>query len=153
VICNARDGQPLPVYGDGLQVRDWLHVDDHCEALLRVLAAGRPGETYNVGGGGERTNIETVRAICAAVDELRPGAAPRAGLIRHVADRPGHDRRYAIDAAKIRRELGWAPRISFEEGLRATVAWYLENEQWVARVRSGAYREWIAANYARREDA
>jgi len=151
VICNARDGRPLPVYGDGMQVRDWLHVDDHCEALLRVLAAGRPGETYNVGGENERTNIETVRAICDALDGLVPGAAPRASLIRYVADRPGHDRRYAIDAAKIRRELGWRPRTRFEDGLRATVAWYLDNDAWVERVRTGAYREWIAANYGNRE--
>jgi len=153
VICNARDGRPLPVYGDGLQVRDWLHVDDHCEALLRVLDAGRPGETYNVGGGNERTNIETVRAICQALDELIPGTAPRTRLIRHVADRPGHDRRYAIDAAKIRRELGWEPRTRFEDGLRATVAWYLDNGAWVERVRSGAYREWIADNYGQRGGA
>jgi dTDP-glucose 4,6-dehydratase len=152
VICNAREGQPLPVYGDGLQVRDWLFVDDHCEALLRVLAAGAPGETYNVGGGDERTNIETVRAICAALDELLPEGSPRARLIRHVADRPGHDRRYAIDAAKIRRELGWEPRTRFEDGLRATVLWYLGNDAWVSRVRSGAYRDWIAANYDRREN-
>ncbi|HEY5998806.1 MAG TPA: dTDP-glucose 4,6-dehydratase [bacterium] len=150
MICNAREGKALPVYGDGLQVRDWLHVDDHCEALLRVLAAGRPGETYNVGGGNERTNIETVRIICAALDELLPAEAPRARLVRHVADRPGHDRRYAIDAAKIRRELGWEPRTRFEAGLRATVAWYLANDAWVERVRSGAYREWIAANYQNR---
>jgi dTDP-glucose 4,6-dehydratase len=150
VICNARDGRPLPVYGDGLQVRDWLYVDDHCEALLRVLASGRPGETYNVGGGSERSNIETVRAICGALDELVPGASPRALLIRHVADRPGHDRRYAIDAAKIRRELGWEPRTRFEEGLRATVAWYLDNDAWVERVRSGAYRQWLEVNYGHR---
>ncbi len=151
VICNARDGKPLPVYGDGLQVRDWLYVDDHCEALLRVLAGGRPGETYNVGGENERTNLETVRAICAALDALAPGPAPRAALIRHVADRPGHDRRYAIDAAKIRRELGWRPRTRFEDGLRATVSWYLANGPWIERVRSGAYRDWLAANYDNRE--
>jgi dTDP-glucose 4,6-dehydratase len=153
VICNAREGRPLPVYGDGMQVRDWLHVDDHCEALARVLAAGRPGETYNIGGGNERTNLAVVRAICRILDEIAPAAAPRGGLIRLVADRPGHDRRYAIDAAKIRSELGWSPRIRFEDGLRDTVLWYLEHPGWIERVRSGAYREWLDKNYANRKEA
>jgi dTDP-glucose 4,6-dehydratase len=152
VICNAREGRPLPVYGDGMQVRDWLHVDDHCEALARVIAAGRPGETYNVGGGNERTNIHVVRSICRILDELEPAPAPRERLIAYVADRPGHDRRYAIDAAKIRAQLGWSPRIAFEEGIRATIVWYLANPGWVERVRSGAYRDWIDTNYSRRRE-
>ena len=153
VICNAREGRPLPVYGDGMQVRDWLHVDDHCEALRRVLEAGRPGETYNVGGGNERSNLHVVRAICRILDELEPAATPREELISFVPDRPGHDRRYAIDAAKIRAELGWAQRIRFEEGLRDTVRWYLANAAWVERVRSGAYRDWLQTNYANRKEA
>ncbi len=153
IICNAREGRPLPVYGDGLQVRDWLHVDDHCEAIARVIAAGRPGRTYNVGGGNERTNIHVVRTICLILDELEPAPAPRERLIAHVADRPGHDRRYAIDAARIREELGWSPRIGFEAGIRATVAWYLAHPGWAERVRSGAYRDWIDTNYAHRKEA
>jgi dTDP-glucose 4,6-dehydratase len=153
VICNAREGRPLPVYGDGLQVRDWLHVEDHCEAIALVLGAARPGETYNVGGGNEQTNIHIVRTICRVLDELEPAAAPREGLIRFVADRPGHDRRYAIDAAKIRADLGWSPRVRFEDGLRDTVRWYLANSGWVDRVRSGAYRDWLDVNYANRKEA
>jgi len=152
VICNAREGKPLPVYGDGMQVRDWLHVDDHCEALARVIAAARPGASYNIGGGSERTNIHVVRAICRILDELEPAPAPRERLITYVTDRPGHDRRYAIDAAKIREDLGWSPRITFEEGIRATVAWYLANPGWVERVRSGAYRDWLVTNYAHRQE-
>jgi len=153
VICKARAGQPLPVYGDGLQVRDWLHVDDHCEALARVIAAGRTGETYNVGGGNERTNLHVVRTICKVLDEVEPAPAPRGRLITLVTDRPGHDRRYGIDAAKISDELGWSPRIGFEAGIRDTVAWYLAHPGWVERVSSGAYREWLDANYAHREEA
>jgi dTDP-glucose 4,6-dehydratase len=142
MILNALEGKPLPVYGDGRNVRDWLHVDDHCQALERVLEAGRPGQTYVIGGHGERTNLEVVHAICDLVDELRPGLphAPCRGLIRFVTDRPGHDRRYAIDPSKIAGELGWRPRQSFEEGLRETVRWYLDHSRWVERVTSGTYR-------------
>jgi dTDP-glucose 4,6-dehydratase len=150
MILNAREGRPLPVYGDGLQVRDWLHVEDHAAGVLAALERGVPGETYNIGGGCERTNIEIVRTICAILDGVEPAAAPRERLLRHVADRPGHDRRYALDTSKARGALGWEPARSFDQGLRATVLWYLENGGWVERVRSGAYREWIAANYARR---
>jgi dTDP-glucose 4,6-dehydratase len=135
-----------------MQVRDWLHVDDHCEALARVLSAGRTGETYNVGGDSERTNIHVVRAICRILDELEPAPAQRERLITFVTDRPGHDRRYAIDATKIRRDIGWSPRIGFEAGIRATVAWYLGNPGWVERVRSGAYRAWLDTNYANRKE-
>ncbi len=142
MILNAVEGKPLPVYGDGQNVRDWLFVEDHCHALWKVLSDGRPGETYNIGGNCERTNLEVVRTICETVDELRPGLphAPCSSLIRFVADRPGHDRRYAIDATRIHQELGWAPEHDFVSGIRRTVAWYLENPQWVARVGSGAYR-------------
>jgi dTDP-glucose 4,6-dehydratase len=140
------------VYGDGLNVRDWLYVADHCEALRLVLARGRPGETYNVGGRSERTNLQVVEALCATLDELLPGSAhaPHRRLVTFVKDRPGHDRRYAIDCAKVERELGWRPAQTFESGLRATVEWYLANQQWVQRVTSGAYREWVATNYERR---
>ena len=153
VALEALEGRRLPVYGDGGNVRDWLYVGDHCSAIREVLARGRLGQTYNVGGNSERTNLEVVRAICALVDELRPSAqiGPRERLIQFVADRPGHDRRYAIDASKIRAELGWQPSVSFEQGLRQTVSWYLEHDGWVRRVRTGAYREWIRANYGQRE--
>ncbi len=142
VILNALEGKPLPVYGDGKNVRDWLFVEDHCEALRQVLLAGLPGETYNIGGNCEQRNIDVVETICRTVDQLRPGLphAPCRQLIHFVADRPGHDRRYAIDAGKIERELGWRPRHDFESGLRATVAWYLDNAGWVERVQSGVYR-------------
>ncbi len=151
MIANALAGKPLPVYGDGLNVRDWLYVGDHCSAIRRVLEAGRPGETYNVGGDNELPNIEVVRTICRLIDEARPDpAGPRARLVTHVADRPGHDRRYAIDARKIAHELGWQPAETFESGFAKTVGWYLGNPEWVARVQSGAYRDWIAANYADR---
>ena len=141
MIQNALTGTPLPVYGRGENVRDWLYVDDHADALLTVLERGAPGETYNVGGHNEWTNIDVVRAICAAVDALAPDpAGPRERLIRFVADRPGHDLRYAIDASRIQRELGWRPRETFETGLRKTVAWYLANQAWCGRVQSGAYR-------------
>ena len=142
MILNALEGKPLPVYGDGQNIRDWLFVEDHCRALRNVLDNGRPGETYNVGGDSERTNLQVVEAICEAVDELRPDLAhgPCRSLIQYVKDRPGHDRRYAIDASKIRRELGWRPSLGFEEGLRRTVAWYLDHSEWVERVGSGAYR-------------
>jgi dTDP-glucose 4,6-dehydratase len=152
VILNALEGKPLPVYGDGKNVRDWLFVEDHCAAVRTVLRYGVPGETYNIGGNSERTNIDVVTAICDIVDELRPkaNAAPRRKLITYVQDRPGHDRRYAIDAQKIANELGWKPAEAFESGLRKTVRWYLENGDWVESVRTGAYRDWIAKNYAER---
>jgi dTDP-glucose 4,6-dehydratase len=152
MILNALEGRPLPVYGDGKNVRDWLFVEDHCAAIRAVLKHGRVGETYNIGGSSERANIDVVTAICDLVDEMRPpaGGAPRRQLIQFVQDRPGHDRRYAIDASKITRELGWRPAEKFESGLRKTIGWYLENSEWVASVRTGAYREWIARNYAER---
>ncbi len=154
IIVNALAGKPLPVYGDGQQVRDWLYVKDHCAAIRTVLANGRVGETYNIGGWNEKPNLEIVRTLCALLDELRPhpeGSYRR--LVQHVADRPGHDRRYAIDARKIERELGWRPIETFETGLRKTVAWYLENAAWVERVQTGAYRDWLATNYRSRDDA
>jgi dTDP-glucose 4,6-dehydratase len=151
MILNALEGKPLPVYGDGKNVRDWLFVEDHCAAIRRVLEAGRPGECYNIGGSSERTNIDVVTTICDLVDEMRPqGGSARRGLITYVADRPGHDRRYAIDATRIARELGWAPAERFETGLRRTVEWYLHHEDWIENVRTGAYRDWIAQNYAER---
>ncbi|MBA3624415.1 MAG: dTDP-glucose 4,6-dehydratase [Methylibium sp.] len=151
VILNALDGKPLPVYGDGLNIRDWLYVRDHCEAICQVLARGRPGETYNIGGKNEVRNLEVVTTICRKLDTLRPHASGRyEELITFVTDRPGHDRRYAIDARKIERELGWRPVESFESGIDKTVRWYLDNPAWTDAVRSGAYRDWIAANYADR---
>jgi len=142
IIQKALAGEPLPVYGDGRNVRDWLYVIDHCSAIRRVLEAGRVGETYNVGGEAERENIHVVRTICALLDERRPRAdgAPRESQITYVKDRPGHDRRYAIDASKLHGELGWAPTVSFEQGIAATVDWYLENADWVQRVLDGSYR-------------
>ena len=151
MIVNALARKPLPVYGDGQQVRDWLYVKDHCSAIREVLARGRVGETYNVGGWNEKPNLEIVHAVCALLDELRPHhAGPYARLVTHVTDRPGHDRRYAIDASKIERELGWRPAETFESGLRKTVGWYLDNAEWVERVQNGAYREWLTANYGQR---
>ena len=151
MIVNALAGKPLPVYGDGRQVRDWLYVRDHCSAIREVLARGRVGETYNVGGWNEQPNIEIVHAVCALLDELRPDPnGPRTRLITHVTDRPGHDRRYAIDASKIERELGWRPAETFATGLRKTVAWYLEHADWVERVQTGAYRAWLSTNYGQR---
>ncbi|MFN3297588.1 dTDP-glucose 4,6-dehydratase [Caldimonas sp.] len=148
MIVNALAGKPLPVYGDGLNVRDWLYVTDHCSAIRTVLARGRVGETYNVGGWNEMTNLEIVRTVCALLDELRPDpAGPHSRLITFVKDRPGHDRRYAIDARKIERELGWRPAETFATGIRKTVQWYLDHPEWVAQVQSGAYREWIATQY------
>lgn len=150
MIVNALAGKPLPVYGDGRQVRDWLYVGDHCGAIRRVLEAGRPGETYNIGGWNEKPNIEIVETICALLDELRPraGGGSYREQVAFVQDRPGHDRRYAIDARKIERELGWKPAETFASGIRKTVHWYLAHEDWVRRVQSGAYREWIATQYA-----
>jgi dTDP-glucose 4,6-dehydratase len=150
MILNARSGKPLPVYGDGQNVRDWLYVSDHCEAIRTVLAKGKPGETYNIGGQNEKPNIEVVKTICATLDALCPTdpVVPHEKLITYVKDRPGHDRRYAIDASKIERELGWKPRETFETGLRKTVEWYLRNETWVQDVTSGNYRQWIAMHYS-----
>lgn len=155
MIHNALKGLPLPVYGDGQQVRDWLHVDDHCAGLRAVLDRGRVGETYNIGGRSERTNMQVVHAICNALDELVPRAdgSKYAKLITHVKDRPGHDRRYAIDDGKIARELGWAPALGFEEGMRQTIRWYLDNQAWVESVTSGAYRHWVEQNYGGRARA
>jgi len=161
MIVNALAGKPLPVYGDGMQVRDWLYVKDHCSAIRRVLEAGQPGEVYNVGGWNEKPNIGIVHTVCDILDELRPlptshfplstSGAPLPSyrsLITYVKDRPGHDRRYAIDASKIQRELGWKPAETFETGIRKTVAWYLANPEWVAHVQSGAYRAWVQTQYA-----
>ena len=149
MILNARDGKTLPVYGDGKNVRDWLYVEDHCEAIATVLQRGRPGETYNIGGWNEKPNIEIVQMICDLVDEMAPAPDVRgATLITFVKDRPGHDRRYAMDARKIERELGWKPKETFETGIRKTVRWYLENEAWVRDVTSGSYRQWIATHYS-----
>ncbi len=148
MILNAVRGLPLPVYGDGMNVRDWLYVKDHCTAIREVLARGRVGETYNIGGWNEKTNLDIVRTVCALLDELKPDpAGPHARLITFVKDRPGHDRRYAIDARKIERELGWRPAETFDTGIRKTVAWYLEHMDWVERVASGAYREWVERHY------
>ncbi len=161
VILNALSGKPLPIYGDGMQIRDWLYVKDHCSAIRRVLEAGQPGETYNVGGWNEKPNIEVVRTICGILDELKPREsgvgsgksekATYAGLITYVTDRPGHDRRYAIDASKLERELGWKPAETFETGIRKTVQWYLDNQDWVQNVTSGAYREWVNKQYGNGE--
>jgi dTDP-glucose 4,6-dehydratase len=149
VLLNALEGKPLPVYGDGKNIRDWLYVVDHCAGIRTVLRRGMPGETYNIGGRNEKTNLDVVTTICDILDELRPDAAigPRRNLITYVKDRPGHDRRYAIDAAKIQRELGWAPQTRFEDGIRKTVEWYLAHMGWVDEVRSGTYQEWLQQNY------
>jgi dTDP-glucose 4,6-dehydratase len=149
MIVNALEGKPLPVYGDGMQVRDWLYVKDHCSAIRRVLEAGRLGETYNVGGWNEKPNIEIVNTVCALLDELRPKAGGESyrEQITYVTDRPGHDRRYAIDARKIEKELGWKPADTFDTGIRKTVEWYLANGEWVRNVQSGAYREWVEKQY------
>ena len=152
MIVNALAGKNLPVYGDGMQIRDWLYVKDHCSAIRRVLEAGRVGEVYNVGGWNEKPNIEIVNTICALLDELRPkaGGTSYRSQITYVTDRPGHDRRYAIDAGKIERELAWKPAETFDTGIRKTVQWYLDNQSWVSNVQSGAYREWVQTNYAAR---
>ena len=152
MILNALEGKPLPVYGDGKNVRDWLFVEDHCSAIQAVLEHGRAGETYNIGGNSERRNLDVVTAICDLVDEMRPDSklGSRRKLITFVTDRPGHDRRYAINASKICKELAWSPAQDFEDGLRRTVAWYLDNAGWVDGVRTGAYRDWIRRNYDER---
>ena len=149
VILNALNGKPLPIYGDGMQVRDWLYVGDHCAAIRRVLEKGTLGETYNVGGWNEKANLEVVKTICAILDELRPrpNGGSYAEQIRFVTDRPGHDRRYAIDASKLERELGWKPAETFATGIRKTIEWYLANPEWVAGVQSGSYRDWINQHY------
>lgn len=150
MIVNALAGKALPVYGDGMQVRDWLYVKDHCSAIRRVLEAGRPGEVYNVGGWNEKPNIEIVKTVCSLLDEMRPrpDGVSYSTQISYVKDRAGHDRRYAIDARKIESELGWRPAETFESGIRKTVQWYLDNPKWVANVQSGAYREWVQTQYA-----
>ena len=149
MIVNALAGKPLPVYGDGMQIRDWLYVKDHCSAIRRVLQSGRLGETYNIGGWNEKPNIEIVKTVCAILDELRPRSdgTSYASQITYVQDRPGHDRRYAIDAHKIERELGWKPAETFETGIRKTIEWYLENPAWVSNVQSGGYRDWVNKQY------
>jgi len=149
VIHNALQGKPLPVYGDGQQVRDWLHVDDHCTALRAVLDSGQPGESYNIGGRSERANLDVVHTICASLDAMRPraGGGRYADLVTHVKDRLGHDRRYAIDDTKIAGELGWKPQVGFDAGIRSTVEWYLANQAWVESVTSGSYRQWIERQY------
>jgi len=149
VLHNALAGKPLPIYGDGMQIRDWLFVQDHCRAIARVLEAGRPGETYNIGGWNEKPNIEVVNTLCALLDELKPRADGQsyASQITYVKDRAGHDRRYAIDASKISTELGWRPQETFETGLRKTVQWYLDNQDWVTAVTSGHYRQWVDLQY------
>jgi dTDP-glucose 4,6-dehydratase len=153
MISNALAGKNLPIYGDGMQVRDWLYVGDHCSALRRILEAGVPGETYNVGGWNEQANLHVVHTLCDQLDSLVPGAASYRNLMVTVKDRPGHDRRYAIDATKIARELGWRPVETFTSGITKTVQWYLANPEWIARIQSGDYLKWMETNYAKREGA
>ncbi len=151
IISNALEGKPLPIYGKGEQIRDWLYVEDHARALYTVVTKAETGTTYNIGGHNEKRNLEVVIKVCELLDELRPADKPYAGQITYVADRPGHDLRYAIDASKIERELGWKPQESFETGLRKTVQWYLDNQQWVNHVKSGEYQNWILENYKNRD--
>jgi len=150
IIHNAISGNPLPIYGDGQNVRDWLYVADHCDAILTVLEKGQTGETYNVGGLNEQTNIDIVNTLCEILDELQPAGAPHNQLITYVKDRPGHDRRYAIDCKKLQHDLGWAPKESFYTGIRKTVRWYLDHAEWIEKIVSGEYRKWIAGNYSER---
>jgi dTDP-glucose 4,6-dehydratase len=149
VILNALAGKPLPIYGDGQQIRDWLYVKDHCSAIRRVLETGKLGETYNVGGWNEKPNLEVVNTICSILDELRPklDGSSYASQITYVKDRPGHDRRYAIDATKLERELAWRPAETFDTGIRKTVQWYLDNQEWTYGVLSGSYRDWLKKQY------
>jgi dTDP-glucose 4,6-dehydratase len=147
MILNALKGLPLPVYGDGKHRRDWLYVTDHCAAIRLVLAAGKPGETYNIGGGQEMSNLEAVTTVCDVLQEVRPAKLPYRDLIRFVEDRAGHDRRYAMDITKIQRELAWAPREKFSTGIRRTIDWYLANPRWISEVTSGSYREWVKVQY------
>jgi dTDP-glucose 4,6-dehydratase len=151
VIHNALAGKPLPIYGDGQQIRDWLYVKDHCSAIRRVLESGTAGETYNVGGWNEKSNLDVVHILCAILDELKPRTDGQsyASQVTFVKDRPGHDRRYAIDATKLARELDWKPAETFETGIRKTVQWYLANQEWVANVTSGAYQNWVGKQYGR----
>jgi dTDP-glucose 4,6-dehydratase len=152
MILNALAGRPLPVYGDGQQIRDWLYVGDHCEAILAILERGRAGQTYNIGGGNQPTNLNIIRSLCDMLDELRPGTESHHQLIQYVADRPGHDRRYAMDITKIKHELGWAPRHSLSEGLRETVEWFLAHPDWIAVIQKQIdYRAWMNRNYEKRE--
>ncbi|MBI6925135.1 dTDP-glucose 4,6-dehydratase [Pseudomonas putida] len=152
VILNALEGKPLPIYGKGDQIRDWLYVEDHARALYKVVTKGKVGETYNIGGHNEKQNLQVVQTVCKLLDELRPDSAfrPHFDLVTYVQDRPGHDLRYAIDASKIQRELGWVPEETFESGIRKTVQWYLDNAEWVAHVKSGSYQQWIDDNYTKR---
>lgn len=152
IIANALAGKALPIYGDGQQVRDWLYVGDHCAALRRVLEAGQLGETYNIGGWNEMANLDVVHTLCALLDELKPAAQSYKTQIQFVTDRPGHDRRYAIDARKIERELGWRPQHTFESGMRKTVQWYLEHQDWVRKIQSGEYQQWMTKNYEQRQE-
>jgi dTDP-glucose 4,6-dehydratase len=153
VIANALAGKQLPIYGDGANVRDWLYVGDHCEAIRRVLVDGKAGETYNIGGWNEKTNLEVVHTLCDILDGLAPKTESYRQQITYVKDRPGHDRRYAIDATKIEREIGWKPAETFESGIRKTVRWYLDNQEWVRGVQSGEYLKWVEQNYSKRDDA
>jgi dTDP-glucose 4,6-dehydratase len=150
MILNARSGKPLPVYGDGQNVRDWLYVEDHCSAIRTVLSQGRLGDTYNIGGCNEKKNLEIVNTVCGLLDECRPNdpVVPHCNLVTFVKDRPGHDRRYAMDTRKIERELHWHPKETFETGIRKTINWYLQREDWVQDVTSGGYRQWIAKQYS-----
>lgn len=150
IIANALAGKPLPIYGDGQQIRDWLYVGDHCSAIRRILSDGKPGATYNIGGWNEKSNIDVVHTLCDLLDELAPGKQSFRQQITYVTDRPGHDRRYAIDARKTERELGWRPAETFETGMRKTVQWYLANQQWVRKVQSGDYLKWVDRNYGQR---
>jgi dTDP-glucose 4,6-dehydratase len=150
VVLNALEGVALPVYGDGQNVRDWLFVEDHCSAIRAVLERGRIGETYNIGGASERTNLDVVLQICAVLDALRPASRPREELIQFVADRPGHDRRYAINASKVEGEIGWRPTMGFEDGMRQTIQWYLDHPEWIDNIRTGAYLRWVEQNYVHR---
>jgi dTDP-glucose 4,6-dehydratase len=152
IIANALAGKALPIYGDGQQIRDWLYVGDHCSALRRVLEAGQLGETYNIGGWNEKANLDVVHTLCALLDELKPAAQSYKAQIQFVTDRPGHDRRYAIDARKIERELGWRPKETFETGMRKTVQWYLDHQDWVRKVQSGEYQQWMTKNYEQRQE-
>ena len=149
MIVNALAGKNLPIYGDGMQIRDWLYVKDHCSAIRRVLDAGQPGQTYNIGGWNEKPNVDIVHTLCALLDEMRPRTDSKSyrEQITYVKDRPGHDRRYAIDASKIHSELGWRPAETFDSGIRKTVKWYLDHPEWVAQVQSGSYRDWINTQY------
>jgi dTDP-glucose 4,6-dehydratase len=154
MILNAQDGKPLPIYGDGGQVRDWLFVEDHCEAIWMVLRKGRSGQTYNVGGGSQPTNLEVVQHVCSTMDELLPHSPflPHSSLMRFVPDRPGHDRRYAIDITKIKTQLGWQPKQSLGSGLQKTVEWYLSNTEWVSAIRQQQdYQQWLERNYDKRQ--